>query len=76
LLKLGVALCWGVCLNPMERTLYRLSLAHPEGIKADDLVLHWKELCRIYADESWFDEPSIREDKLELLCAESKKVFT
>ena len=83
--KLGVALRQGyickkrimiqVCLNPMERTLYRLFLAHPEGIKADDLVLHWKELCRIYAEESWFDEPSIREDKLESLCAESKKVF-
>lgn len=62
-------------LNPMERTLYRLFLAHPEGIRADDLVLHWKELCGIYAKESWFDEPSIREDKLESLCSESKTVF-
>lgn len=64
-----------VWLNPMERTLYRLFLAHPEGIRADDLVLHWKELCEIYAEESCFDDPSIREDKLESLCAESKKVF-
>lgn len=59
----------------MERTLYRLFQAHPEGIRADDLVLHWEELCQIYAKESWFDEPSIREDKLESLCGESKKVF-
>jgi len=64
-----------VCLNPMERTLYRLFLSHPEGIRADDLVLHWKELCQIYAKESCFDEPSLREDKLESLCAESKTVF-
>ena len=64
-----------VTLNPMERTLYRLFLAHPEGISADDLVLHWKELCDIYARESCFDDPDIREAKLESLCGESKKVF-
>lgn len=59
----------------MESTLYRLFLAHPEGIRADDLVLHWKELCGIYASESWFDDPSLREEKLESLCGESKRVF-
>ena len=64
-----------VMLNPMERTLYRLFLAHPEGISADDLVLHWQELCDIYAKESCFDDPDIREAKLESLCGESKKVF-
>lgn len=64
-----------VTLNPMERTLYRLFLAHPEGISADDLVLHWKELCDIYAKESCFDDPDIREAKLESLCGESKRVF-
>ena len=64
-----------VTLNPMERTLYRLFLAHPEGISADDLVLHWKELCDIYAKESCFDDPDIRETKLESLCGESKRVF-
>ena len=65
----------GVTLNPMERTLYRLFLAHPEGISACNLLLHWKQLCEIYAKESWFDDPAIREDKLESLCAEDKKVF-
>ena len=64
-----------VTLNPMERTLYRLFLAHPEGISADDLVLHWKELCDIYAKESCFDDPDIRETKLESLCGESQRVF-
>ena len=64
-----------VILNPMERTLYRLFLAHPEGISADDLLLHWQELCDIYAKESCFDDPNIRETKLESLCGESKKVF-
>lgn len=64
-----------VTLNPMERTLYRLFLVHPEGISADDLVLHWRELCEIYAKESCFDDPDIREAKLESLCGESKKVF-
>ena len=38
-----------VTLNPMERTLYRLFLAHQEGISADDLLLHWQELRDIYA---------------------------
>ena len=64
-----------VSLNPMERTLYRLFLAHPEGIPADDLVLHWQELSDIYARESCFDDPEIRASKLESLCGESKRVF-
>ena len=64
-----------VTLNPMERTLYRLFLAHPEGISADDLILHWKELRDIYAKESCFDDPDIREAKLASLCGESKRVF-
>ena len=64
-----------VLLNPMERTLYRLFQAHPEGISADNLLLHWKELEQIYAKESCFDDPDIRVAKLESLCGESKRVF-
>lgn len=64
-----------VSLNPMERTLYRLFLAHPEGISADNLLLHWQELQDIYARESCYDDPDIREAKLESLCGESKRVF-
>ena len=64
-----------VYLNPVERTLYYLFLNHPEGIKSDDLVVHWKELCRIYSRESSFADSNFREDKIESLCAESKTVF-
>ena len=64
-----------VYLNPVERTLYRLYLAHPEGIGADHLLCHWKELSDIYAQESRYDEPVRRDDKMETLCAESKTVF-
>ena len=53
-----------VVLNPMERTLYRLFLSHPEGIPADCLLVHWKELCHIYEQESCFDEKQLREDAL------------
>ena len=62
-------------LAPAESTLYRLFLAHPEGLVADDLVLHWKELWSIYAHESCFDDPQLREDALVSLCSESKRVF-
>lgn len=64
-----------LCLNPTESTLYRLFLAHPEGLLADDLVLHWQELSDIYAHESRFDDPELRENALASLCSESKHVF-
>lgn len=64
-----------LCLNPAESTLYRLFLAHPEGLPADNLPLHWQELCDIYARESCFDDLELRENALASLCAESKTVF-
>lgn len=64
-----------VVLNPMERTLYRLFLSHPEGIAADHLLAHWQELCRIYEHESCFDDKPLRDNAMESLCSESKKVF-
>ncbi|MBO4691313.1 MAG: hypothetical protein J5604_00890 [Bacteroidales bacterium] len=64
-----------ISLNPIERTLYNLFLAHPEGIHSDNLVLHWKELCITYSHESHYDDPDLREEKIESLCAESKTVF-
>ncbi len=64
-----------VRLTPIESTLYRLFMAHPEGLLADDLVLHWKEVCHIYSHESRFDDPNLREDVLVSLCSESKRVF-
>lgn len=71
LLEAGVE----IVLNPMERTLFRLFLAHPEGIPADGLLLHWKDLCDIYEQESCFDEKSLRDSALASLCDESKTVF-
>lgn len=64
-----------ISLNPMERTLYRLFLSHPEGISADDLLLHWREMETIYAQESCFVDEALREEKLKSLCGESKRVF-
>jgi len=62
-------------LNPAESTLYRLFLAHPEGIASDDLLLYWEELISLYGQESVFDESLRQEDALVSLCAESKIVF-
>ena len=64
-----------VCLNPAESTLLQLFLAHPSGLLADELILHWQELSDIYARESRFDDPELREDVLVSLCSESKRVF-
>ena len=64
-----------VILNPMERTLYRLFLSHPDGIPSDGLLAHWQELCRIYEQESCFDDKPLRDNALESLCSESKRVF-
>ena len=50
-------------------------MAHPSGLLADDLVLHWQELNDIYAHESCFDDPELRENALASLCSESKRVF-
>jgi len=61
--------------NPMERTLLSLFLAHPEGILANNLLLHWQELQSLYERESLYDDPGLRDDALESLCAESKRVF-
>lgn len=64
-----------ITLNPVERTLYHLFLSHPEGITADNLLLHWDELCQIYGKESCYDEKPRQLETMESLCSESKKVF-
>ena len=64
-----------IVLNPMERTLYRLFLSHPEGIAADHLRACWQEISRIYEQESRFDDKPLRDNALESICSESKKVF-
>ena len=64
-----------VRLNPIERTLLRLFIAHPEGIAANNLIHYWQELHGIYARESLYDEPELREEALKSLCSASKTVF-
>ena len=64
-----------IYLNPVERTLLCLFMAHPEGILADNLLLHWRELQTVYERESLYDEPALRDNALESLCSESKRVF-
>ena len=61
-----------ILFNPVERTLYRLFMNHLEGLRADDLVLHWKELCSYYSEESLYDDPVLREEKMASLCARIK----
>ena len=64
-----------VFLNPSESALFQLFLAHPEGIASNNLLSHWKELCRLYSKESLFDEISRQEDVLEAICSESRHCF-
>ena len=64
-----------VRLNPTEMTLYDVYLHHPEGIPADDLVLHWKELCAAYRKYTVHSGDTSVEDTMESLCSESKMNF-
>ena len=67
--------CAAVRLNPMEITIYRLFLAHPEGISACSLIDHWKELRTVYEHESKFDDKQLMNSVIDTLCAGSKAVF-
>ena len=64
-----------VHLTPIECTLLCLFMAHPEGIMADNLPLHWQELRLIYEISSPYDDESMRDGVIESLCSESKTVF-
>lgn len=64
-----------VYLNPLERTLYRHLLNHPEGISTDALPLHKKELCRLYEHESVYDDKRRMTEKIESLCSEDRTMF-
>ena len=64
-----------VLLTPAECALFRLFLAHPEGITTENIARYKKELQSIYAKESIFDEPARQDAVVESMCAESKKAF-
>lgn len=62
-------------LNPMEKTLYHFFLAHPDGILADELVGHRRELMALYRKASVFDEWELAENAIDALLSEDKKTF-
>ena len=64
-----------VYLNPVERTLYKLFLNHPEGIPTAALPLYCQELRTLYAHESVFDNKRLMYDTMASLCTESHTVF-
>ena len=64
-----------VYLNPVERTLYKLFMNHPEGIPTDALPSYRQELHTLYAHESVFDNKRLMCDTMASLCAESHTIF-
>ena len=64
-----------VYLNPVERTLYKLFINHPEGITTDALPSYRQELHTLYSHESVFDNKRLMTDTMESLCAESHTIF-
>ena len=64
-----------VYLNPLERTLYRHFLKHPEGISTDALLLHREGLSRLYEHESVYDDKLLMTNKMATLCSEDKTIF-
>ena len=64
-----------VYLNPVERTLYKLFINHPEGITTDALPSYRQELHTLYSHESVFDNKRLMTDTMESLCAEPYTAF-
>ena len=64
-----------VYLNPVERTLYKLFINHPEGITTDALPSYRQELYTLYSHESVFDNKRLMCDTMASLCAESHTIF-
>lgn len=64
-----------ISLNPTESTIYRLFLAHPEGLSSGCIHLYQKEIRAIYREETRYDEPRRIEEKISSICSESKTVF-
>lgn len=62
-------------LPPMEYSLYLLFQAHPEGIKADKMLLHRDELALIYAGESRYDDKERQYIVVDAICNRNKAAF-
>ena len=55
-------------LTPMERTLYIFLVRHAEGIKQDELWMHWKELYKIYESQTVYGDTEMIADSVDALC--------
>lgn len=62
-------------LQPMECSIYRLFLNHPEGIKAASMITHCDELASIYASESRYDDQNRQRVVVETICDRTKIAF-
>ena len=62
-------------LQPMEYSLYRLFLAHPEGIRANKMILHRDELILIYSNESRYDDRVRQQDVVDTICDVTTRAF-
>lgn len=61
-------------LNPMERSLYRLFLNHPEGIRICDMWQFYSEFLGYYCNESVEDKDRII-DTIDNLCEKKEAIF-
>lgn len=65
-----------VPLTPIEATLYKYFLIHPEGLRLEDLWEKFDELCLIYRS---IRDPrgilSVRVDPVDMLCEDSHATF-
>lgn len=64
-----------VYLNPVERTLYRLFLNHPEGITTAAFPRHREELYTLYNRETIFENKQQIEKTVESIISETKNLF-
>ena len=55
-------------LQPMECSLYRLFLNHPEGIKAINMASHREELAIIYTKETRYENQELQRVVVETIC--------
>lgn len=62
-------------LNPMQKALYNLFLNYPEGLLADEIVGHKKELLRLYSESSVLDTLDAIENAVDAVLSEDKQEF-
>ena len=63
-------------LTAMERSIYRLFLRHPEGIRLDMRWQHYSELLEIYRKESSSSDLDWKEKRIDDLCEEDSGNFS